>query len=57
MQRHILDGNKKLVAPWHEYDKLPTGTVVLMRIKLGTYIFQKEYRLQKVIHPFHREDD
>ena len=36
-QRNIVDISGSLVPPWLEYDKLRTGTVVLMRVTLHTY--------------------
>ena len=32
LQRNITDTNGSLIPPWDEYDKLRTGTVVLMKV-------------------------
>ncbi|KAF8320642.1 hypothetical protein F5887DRAFT_1291293 [Amanita rubescens] len=47
VQRNIIDTEGKLTAPWQEYDKLRTATVVLMRISLRTYTVQVGYRSKK----------
>lgn len=48
VQRNIADVESKLVAPWHEYDKLRTGSVVLMRISLRTYTPTDSYPRKNV---------
>ncbi|KAF8344843.1 hypothetical protein F5887DRAFT_917856 [Amanita rubescens] len=47
VQRHIVDEDGNLTAPWLEYDKLRTGTVVLMRISLRTYSVPNNYTQKK----------
>ena len=38
VQRNIVDlATGSLVAPWDEYDKLCTGTVIIMKVLLHTY--------------------
>ncbi len=36
-QRHITDTSGSLVPPWKEYEKLRTGTVVLIKVALRVY--------------------
>ncbi|KAF8336662.1 hypothetical protein F5887DRAFT_1161333 [Amanita rubescens] len=48
VQRNIVDVEGKLTAPWHEYDKLRAGSVVLMRISLRTYMPTDSYPPKKV---------
>ena len=52
VQRNIIDEDGNLTAPWLEYDKLCTGTVVLMRISLHTYSIPQSYTQKKVLIPF-----
>lgn len=47
-QRSLVDINDKLIAPWEEYDKLRTGTVVLMRVTLHTYTITEGNKDKKV---------
>ncbi|KAF8328309.1 hypothetical protein F5887DRAFT_1288229 [Amanita rubescens] len=47
VQRYIVDEEGKLTPPWLEYDKLRTGTVVLMRISLCTYSITASYSQKK----------
>ena len=48
-QQNIVDISGSLVPPWLEYDKLRTGTVVLMRVTLHTYDVQLgPYKTKKV---------
>ncbi|KAF8323557.1 hypothetical protein F5887DRAFT_1086793 [Amanita rubescens] len=47
-QRHFVDINDELIAPWEEYDKLRTGTVVLMRVTLHTYTITEGNRDKKI---------
>ena len=37
LQHDITDIDGSLVLPWEEYDKLRTGTVVLMKVTLRTF--------------------
>ncbi|KAF8319911.1 hypothetical protein F5887DRAFT_928185 [Amanita rubescens] len=48
VQRNIVDKDDNLTAPWLEYDKLRTGTVVLMRISLRTYSIPQSYTQKKI---------
>jgi hypothetical protein len=48
-QRHIVDDEEKLTPPWLEYDKLRTGTVVLMRISLRTYSIPQSYTQKRLV--------
>lgn len=49
VQRNIVDAaTNTLVAPWEEYDKLRTGTVVIMKVSLHTYTISFDGRTKKV---------
>jgi hypothetical protein len=48
-QRLLEDMNNNLIAPWEEYDKIRTGTVVLVQVTLHTYTIPNGTKDKKVI--------
>lgn len=51
VQRHITDTSGTLIPPWLEYEKLRTGTVVLIRVSLKVYPIQTGSRIRMVSFP------